>query len=48
VVTQMAIDISKFFPNLTYPATDYLPENLETLELEMIKDFDRSSISYIM
>ncbi|HUV03396.1 MAG TPA: hypothetical protein VMW67_08205 [Desulfobacteria bacterium] len=48
VVTQMAIDISKFFPNLTYPATDYLPENLGTLKLEMIKDFDRSSINYIM
>jgi hypothetical protein len=48
VVTQMAIDISKFFPNLTYPATDYLPENIEHLELEMIKDFDRSSINYIM
>jgi hypothetical protein len=48
VVTQMAIDISKFFPNLTYPATDDLPENIETLELEMIRDFDRSSINYIM
>ena len=48
VVTQMAIDISKFFPNLTYPATDDLPENIEQLELEMIKDFDRSSINYIM
>jgi hypothetical protein len=48
VVTQMAIDISKFFPNLTYPTTDYSPVNLETLELEMIADFDRSSINYIM
>ncbi len=48
VVTQMAIDMSKFFPNLTYPATDYRPENLENLELEMIEDFDRSSINYIM
>jgi hypothetical protein len=48
VVTQMALDMSKFFPNLTYPATDDLPENIETLELEMIRDFDRSSINYIM
>ncbi|MBN1762078.1 MAG: hypothetical protein JW878_03210 [Methanomicrobia archaeon] len=48
VVTQMAIDISKFFPNLTYPATDYRPENIEHLELEMIEDFDRSSINYIL
>ena len=47
VVTQMAIDMSKFFPNLTYPATDYLPEDIEQLELEMIRDFDRSSINYI-
>ena len=48
VVTQMALDISRFFPNLTCPATDYLPENIEQLELEMIKDFDRSSINYIL
>ena len=48
VVTQMALDMRKFFPNLTYPMADYTPQNLETLELEMIRDFDRSSINYIM
>ena len=48
IVTQMAIDISKFFPNLTYPTKDYNPVNLEKIELEMIADFDRSSINYIL
>jgi hypothetical protein len=48
LVTRMAIDIGKFFPNLTYPTTDYSLLNLENLELEMIADFDRSSINYIM
>ncbi|MCK4736778.1 MAG: hypothetical protein KAT65_30265 [Methanophagales archaeon] len=48
LVTQMANDMSKFFPNLTYPTRGYFPRNLETLELEMVEDFDRSSINYIL
>ncbi len=48
LVTRMADDISKFFPNLTYPTRSYFPGNLENLELEMVEDFDRSSINYIM
>ena len=48
LVTQMAADISKFFPNLTYPAKGYFPRNLENLEVEMVEDFDRSSINYIL
>ncbi len=47
LVTRMADDISKFFPNLTYPTRGYFPRNLETLEVEMVEDFDRSSINYI-
>jgi len=48
LVTQMANDMSKFFPTLTYPTRGYFPRNLETLELEMVEDFDRSSINYIL
>jgi len=48
LVTQMAADISKFFSNLTYPTSGYFPRNLENLELEMVEDFDRSSINYIL
>ncbi len=48
IVTQMAIDISKFFPNITYPTKEFHPENLEKIRLEMIADFDRSSINYIL
>jgi hypothetical protein len=48
VVTQMAADISKFFSHLTYPTSGYVPRNLENLELEMVEDFDRSSINYIL
>lgn len=48
LVTQMAKDMSKFLPNLTYPAQGYIPQNLEGLEIEMVKDFDRSSITYII
>lgn len=48
LVTQMANDMTKFFPNLTYPTRGYFPRNLETLELEMVEDFDRSSINYIL
>jgi hypothetical protein len=48
LVTQMADDISKFFPNLTYPIGGYFPISPEKLKLEMVEDFDRSSINYIL
>ncbi len=47
-VTRMAQDMSTFFPNLTYPTQETLLENLDDFELEMVPDFDRSSINYIM
>jgi hypothetical protein len=47
VVTQMAEDMSRFFPNLTYPTQGFVPHNIENLELEMVQDFDRSSTNYI-
>jgi hypothetical protein len=48
LVTQMADDISKFFPNLTYPIGGYFPISPEKLKLEIVEDFDRSSINYIL
>lgn len=45
IVTEMAKDIGKFFPNLVYPTMGYSPRNLE---IEMVDDFDRSSINYII
>ncbi len=48
VVTQMARDINAFIPRVAYPTEDAVQENLEGLALEMVPDFDRSSITYIM
>ncbi len=47
-VARMAQDIRLFFPHLTYstPGAAAL-EDVEALELEMVPDFDRSSITYI-
>jgi hypothetical protein len=47
VVTQMAKNITRFLPNLTYPIPGYFQKKLEELEVEMVKDFDRSSVNYI-
>lgn len=46
-VAQMAHDIRLFFPQLTYPAPGAALEDVEGLLLEMVPDFDRSSINYI-
>ncbi|RZN34105.1 MAG: hypothetical protein EFT35_09815 [Methanophagales archaeon ANME-1-THS] len=48
VVTQMAHDITRFLPNLTYPTPGYFQRKLEELEIEAVKDFDRSSVNYIV
>lgn len=43
IVCQMATDINKFFPNLVYPQGS--PAILTRVEI--VKDFDKSSIRYI-
>ena len=48
VVTQMSRDISAFIPNVGYSTEDAVQENLEGVALEMVPDFDRSSVTYIM
>jgi len=47
VVTQMAKNITRFLPNLTYPTPGYI-RDLKNVEIEMVNGFDRSSINYIM
>jgi hypothetical protein len=42
--TQLAKDTSSFFPNLVYPNVLWEPEDLN---IELVKDFDRSSVCYI-
>ncbi len=43
LITQMAADITQFFPNLIYPeGAPQIP-----YKVRLIKDFDKSSISYI-
>jgi hypothetical protein len=42
--TQLAKDTSSFFPNLVYPNVLWQPEDLN---IELVKDFDRSSVCYI-
>ncbi|MFQ6050684.1 MAG: hypothetical protein ACE5K4_03220 [Candidatus Hydrothermarchaeota archaeon] len=44
LVTKMAKDMGGFFPNLVYPTVEYFPRNLD---IEMVDDFDKSSINYI-
>lgn len=46
VATRMSLDMRHFFPKLTYGPEDYQPE--ETIKIELIRDFDRSSTEYIM
>lgn len=45
LATQMAKDLNKFIPNLTYPSPDWRPSN--QLQIELIQDFDKSSVNYI-
>lgn len=42
--TQIAADMTRFFPNLMYPNITWQPENLT---MELVRGFDRSNISYI-
>ena len=44
LATQIAADTSRFFPNLAYPNIRWQPENLK---IDLVEDFDRSSVSYI-
>ena len=44
IVTQIARDFEKFFPNLVYPDVAWQPEELK---LEIVPGFDRGSASYI-
>ena len=45
LVTQMAEGIERFLPNLLYPPVNFQPK--ERFYVEMVKDFDRSSMEYI-
>lgn len=44
LVTQVAEDFSRFFPNLVFPDAAWQPEDLR---LEFVHGFDRGSASYI-
>lgn len=45
LATQMAEGIERFLPNLLYPSMDFQPK--EKFYVEMVRDFDRSSMEYI-
>jgi hypothetical protein len=44
-VTKLAEDISQFLPMFTYPVPRPMPEDIQ---LELVKNFDRSSVNYIL
>lgn len=44
VVTQIAMDVTKFFPNLVYPDVAWEPEDLN---IELVEGFDRGNTGYI-
>lgn len=44
LVTQVAADFTRFFPNLVFPDMAWQPRGLT---LEFVPDFDRGSVSYI-
>jgi len=44
LVTQIAADTARFFPNLVYPDAAWQPPELD---LEFVEGFDRGSASYI-
>lgn len=48
VVTQMSRDISAFIPHVECSTEEAVQENLEGVALEMVPDFDRSSVTYIL
>ena len=43
-VTEIAEDVSKFFPNLVYPDVAWQPEDLS---IELVQGFDRGNTGYI-
>ncbi len=45
VVTQMAKNFSKFFPNVIYPSLGW--ESPEDMRIELVEDFDHSNVGYI-
>ena len=44
IVTKMARDTTPYFPNLVYPNVTWQPEDLK---IELVENFDRSSVCYI-
>lgn len=46
VVTQMAENIGKFIPYVTYPNNYWIPP--EEMNIELVDGFDKSSVTYIM
>jgi hypothetical protein len=44
LVTQIAADVSRFFPNLVYPDAAWSPAELR---FELVQDFDRGNVGYI-
>jgi hypothetical protein len=44
LTTQIARDTRRFFPNLVYPDMAWQPESLQ---IDLVEDFDRSSVNYI-
>lgn len=44
IVTQIAEDFTKFFPNLVYPEVAWQPEELQ---MELVQDFDKGNAKYI-
>lgn len=42
--TLLAADVTRFIPNLVYPDMAWYPEDLR---IELVLDFDRSSVTYI-
>lgn len=45
LATRLAEDISQFLPMFTYPVPRPMPEDVQ---LELVKNFDRSSVNYII
>ncbi len=46
LTTQLAENMEKFIPELVYPEAGWSPEG--DIKVEMVYDFDRSSVNYIM
>ena len=44
-VTQLASNIEKFMPNLTYPGSGFSPP--QDINIEFVKGIDRKNINYI-